>query len=184
MTVSVTSKLYSLLAEIVSYPTPELETSASDCAELLDPSLPEASREMRKFLALVEQMSLGRLEEVYTSTFDINPLCPPYVGYYLFGDTHKRGEFLVKLKKDYGVYDFSAEGELPDHLSVLLGFLAVLEDEHSARALISECMVPALEKMENKTGKDDGAYHSVMRAILLILRNQLETEPAGGTQNV
>lgn len=179
-----TQQIYSLLADIVSYPQADLETSASQCAELLEGTLPAAGKAMREFLAFVEKEPLGTLEEIYTSTFDMNPLCPPYIGYYLFGDTHKRGDFLVRLKNDYRVYDFAVEGELPDHLSVMLQFLAINEDEQSARVLIGETMVPAIDEMERKAAKAGGAYHHVIRTIQLIFRQEMEKELPGGPNNV
>lgn len=184
MTISTSSQIYSLLADVVSYPQADLENTVSECVELLDVDLPDAAKEMRRFLDFIGKEPLGTLEEIYTSTFDINPLCPPYAGYYLFGDTHKRGDFLVKLKNDYKVYDFAVEGELPDHLAVMLQFLAILEDEYSAQSLISECMVPALEEMEKKTAKNGGPYHHVIRAILMFFRKEMEKELPGGPNNV
>lgn len=185
MTVNaVTTEMYSLLSEITDYPQPGLEVKVRNCAELLEISHPKAAAEMRRFLEFVEKEPHSRLEEIYTSTFDINPICPPYIGHHLFGETHKRGEFMVKLKKDFGVYNFSPEGELPDHLSVLLGFLAVLEDEYSAQSLIRECMVPALEKMEASGKRDGSTYHSVIRAVFLVLQDELKTEQPGGAQHV
>lgn len=185
MTINITtSETYSLLSAITDYPQPGLEVKVRHCVELLDVSLPKAAKELRRFLDFVEKEPQSRLEEIYTSTFDINPICAPYIGHHLFGETHKRGDFMVRLKGDFSVYDYSPEGELPDHLSVLLGFLSVLDDEHSARTLISECMLPALEKMEAGSSKDGSAYHSVIRAVSLVLKNKLKTELPGGAQNV
>lgn len=179
-----TTQVYSLLADIVSYPQPDLETAVSECAELLAGRNPEAARELKRFLRQIEDLPPGRVEELYTSTFDINPVCAPYIGYHLFGDNHKRGEFLVRLKKDYGVYDFSVEGELPDHLAVMLQFLALLEDEQTARSLMGECLVPALDKMQGDSDRTTSPYLGVIRAILMVLRKELEKDLPGGPQNV
>lgn len=179
-----TTQVYSLLVDIMSYPRPDLETSVSECLELLNDRYPAAARELKRFRDQVETLPLGRIEELYTSTFDINPVCAPYVGYHLFGDNHKRGEFLVRLKKDYGVYDFSVEGELPDHLAVMLQFLAMLEDEQTARSLMGECLLPALEKMLGDTNRTDSPYLSVIKAIMIIFGKELEKDLPGGPQNV
>ena len=57
------------------------------------------------FVSLAEETPLGTLQEEYTRTFDLDtmsrsqPTCYPYVGHYLFDESHKRGAFILGLKK-------------------------------------------------------------------------------------
>lgn len=180
MTVKERSRLYILLADILSYPQPGLNEKVKVTIEILvSESMPEAAAELGQFLKFSESQPLGGLEEIYTGTFDLNPLCTPYVGHYLFGENHKRSEFLVRLKEDFDVYGFTAEGEMPDHLSILLRFLALLEEDYPTHSFIRECLVPALSEMEAKP-KEGNPYHHVIRALALTFEKELESDVAGG----
>lgn len=181
MTVREISRLYTLMAEMLSYPQPGLQTKVRESMEILTAeNMPGAAAELEKFHAYCGDHPLGELEEIYSSTFDLNPLCSPYVGYYLFGDNHKRSEFLVRLKKDFGAFDFTVEGEMPDHIAVMLRFLALLEDEYPNHSFIRECLEPALGEMEKKA-KDGNPYSNVIRALSLIFTEELKNDAVGGS---
>ena len=120
-------RIYTLLAELLDYPATPPERSAVECGEALtaagiDHTLPE-------FDAFMRESPAGQIEETYTATFDVNPACYIYAGYILFGESFKRGEFLVKLKEKYRERGFDVGGsELADHLSVIFRFMATLDE--------------------------------------------------------
>jgi nitrate reductase delta subunit len=61
----------------------------------------------------------------YVATFDLKRRCCPYLTYYVYGDTRKRGMALLAFKHAYrGAGLELADSELPDHLAVLLEFAA------------------------------------------------------------
>ena len=64
-------RLYRLFADILEYPTPDLAKQAKACADLLLAVNPEAAVLLDRFRAFMEQASLSHLEELYTSTFDL-----------------------------------------------------------------------------------------------------------------
>src|SRR5690554_3082449 len=117
-----TVTVYELLACVSDYPTPELPAAVRECAAVLRAQRSPAARPMTRFRLFVEQIELNGLEELYAATFDLKPVCYPYVGYQLFGDTYKRGEFLARLNARYRESGFVAQGELPDHLSLILRY--------------------------------------------------------------
>ncbi len=94
---------------------------------------PIAAELFRSFVLQIEQIPLERMEEIYTSTFDMQPVCYPYIGYQLFGESYKRGAFMAQLNHAFsetygeanGEATFSAGNELPDHVAVVLRFLAI-----------------------------------------------------------
>ncbi len=182
-----TRRLYRLFADILEYPTPDLRERAHECAAQLLPVNSEAAGHVEAFAAWVEETPPGRLEEIYTGTFDLQVVCYPYVGYHLFGESYKRGAFLAKLNEEYRSCGFSAEGELPDHLAVILRFLAMLQNEDLERDLIAECVVPALNRMQQAfEGKTD-PYGEVIRALSLVfqggtLRDASDVERVNGRQ--
>ena len=119
-------RLYLLFAVALDYPGPALAEDARACRGLLAQFNSEAAGRMEEFGAFLSQTHLGQVQEVYTNAFDLQPVCYPYVGYQLFGESYKRGAFLVKLQEEYRARGFSAGKELPDHLPVMLRFLSVL----------------------------------------------------------
>lgn len=65
------------------------------------------------------------LRRQYVATFDYTRRCAPYLTYFAYGDTRKRGLALVEFKQAYrrcGVELADADAELPDHLGVVLEF--------------------------------------------------------------
>lgn len=83
-----------LFAGILEYPKPDLPDRVRECVALLSSVNPEAVTRLQGFRAFVEQTSLVRLEEIYATTFDLQVVCYPYVGYQLFGESYKRGVFI------------------------------------------------------------------------------------------
>ena len=103
---------------------------------------------MSAFRAFLEGTAPASLEEVYSGFFDLNPLCHPYVGYHLFGETYKRSVFLLELKQRYHSLGFAFDpAELPDRLSVMLRFLAACRDDALRNELIDDAVLPALGRM-------------------------------------
>lgn len=61
----------------------------------------------------------------YVETFDYTRRCAPYLTYFAYGDTRKRGVALVQFKQAYrhaGAELRDADAELPDHLAIVLEF--------------------------------------------------------------
>jgi nitrate reductase molybdenum cofactor assembly chaperone NarJ/NarW len=165
--------IYRLFAELLSYPTPALKTQVRQCDRQLAPDYPQAAELITSFESAIANTSIDRLEEIYTSTFDVNPICFPYPGFHLFGESFKRGEFLVKLQQKYQEQGFKApENELADHLPVLLQFLSTLNtDAVLAQELIEDCLVPALQQM-SKGFKTDNPYATLLPALLSVLQSR------------
>lgn len=163
---SATVKVYELLAHLVDYPSAHLPTQVRECAAALKMQRSRAARHMTQFRLFVEQTELSELEELYAATFDLKPVCYPYIGYQLFGDTYKRGEFLARLNARYRESGFVVHGELPDHLGMILRYLARTWDAD----LVTEGMLPSLECMIEQL--EGNPYRDLLRAILAVLREQ------------
>ncbi|HEX7124821.1 MAG TPA: nitrate reductase molybdenum cofactor assembly chaperone [Thermodesulfobacteriota bacterium] len=171
-------RLLALFADILDYPGPGLARAVGACEALAASASAEAASLLGAFRTFVEQTPLARLEEVYTATFDLDAACHPYVGYHLFGETYKRSVFLVGLRERYRAIGYLDGAELPDHVAVLLRFLALTEDAAQAEEVVQEALLPALERMT--AGADAGPeeaghepkpahYRPVLRALYLVL---------------
>ncbi len=163
-TIQTTDTLYGLLAHTLEYPTPALRDQVLACEGMLKGQHRRAAHHMARFRAFVEQTAPERLEELYTATFDLRPVCYPYIGYQLFGESYKRGEFMALLSSRYRQAGFETSGELPDCLSVILRYLAQTPDAD----LVTEGVVPALERMVEQL--QGNPYRELLQAILAVLQ--------------
>lgn len=179
-------RIFQLFAELLDYPQPGLLETVREGQTLVGARSGEAASLLGAFGAFVEETPLGRLEEVYTGTFELNAIRHPYVGHHLFGESYKRSIFLLGLKERYKAHGFTVEKELPDHLGVVLRFLAACDDTDLTGELISEALLPTLEGMvgesdqsepRSQDGEQQGQgiggepYRQVLQALQLALQS-------------
>jgi len=89
-----------------------------------------------RFLDHVASTPPGELAADYVATFDHRRRCCPFLTYYAYGDTRKRGMALLQLKQTYAAAGLNLVGdELPDHLCVVLEF-AGTGDHAAGQALL------------------------------------------------
>jgi len=155
-----------LLADLLSYPTPQLAARAQACTEALAEIEEDAAEHIRVFAAWAAQTPRGRQEEFFTRTFDLQAICFPYVSYHLFGESYKRGGFLARLNEEYRRRGFATASELPDHLAVLLRFLAEAEEDEVTRDLTDFCLAPALQRMDQAFGGQSNPYRHLIQALI------------------
>jgi nitrate reductase delta subunit len=164
---------YRLFAEILEYPHPELPARLGECIRWISPAHRQVAELLEDFRATLRTMDIARLEELYTAAFDMQQDCSPYVGHHLFGEDGRRNLFMARLSEEYSANGFERGSELPDHLTVLLRFLAQERVEaETARELITACMVPALSRMIEPLAARGHPYAPAIRALLLLLRDQ------------
>jgi nitrate reductase delta subunit len=128
---------------------------------------------LEPFGRFVETSALARLQEEYVATFDFNPAVALYLGHHLFGDNRKKGAYLVRLKQEFGRRGFTPSGnELPDHLPLLLGFLAYLArngEDGARRSFVSECVLPGVERLGAAfSARRDSPWKPVVEAARLL----------------
>ncbi len=90
---------------------------------------PPLAGPLTTFLDHVETTALTDLAADYVATFDHRKRFSPYLTYFAYGDTRKRGMALLRFKHAYRAAgleldDSSDSAELPDHLAVVLEFAA------------------------------------------------------------
>ncbi len=164
---------YAALARMLDYPE-EKEHLQSDYAVVstfmekhdLDCSL-------STFADFTAVSPLAALQEEYVATFDFNPATAPYLGHHLFGDNQKKGGYMIMLKQEFSRYGYTPAGnELPDHLSVVLGFLAHLarqEGNETRQPFITECVLPGFERMHSAFAARQGSpWKTLVEAAKLL----------------
>ena len=85
---------------------------------------------IRSFLDHLESTPLPELQADYVETFDSRRRCNLFLTYFAHGDTRKRGMALLRFKQTYLGAGFELDdGELPDHLCVVLEFAATVDHD-------------------------------------------------------
>lgn len=180
--------LYEILASSLEYPGEDWNTRLDRCRQWLTIQEPEVAVQFIRFRRKVKDLSIEKLQELYTQTFDLNPVCTLDIGYHLFGENYKRGELLAKLRETEAPYELGQANQLPDHLPVLLRLLAKLEDEELRRALIGEILIPALAKMLEALSQTENPYRDLIEVISNALKNEVpdaaESSPNGDAGGV
>jgi len=173
-------------ADILDYPTARLNDRLRDCILALETgngllpaadALPPCER-LRQFQNTCGRVELSRLEEIYTATFDMRADSSLYVGYQLFGDDWRRSSYLARLQQLYRAHGFSAGAELPDHMCIMLHFIAGQDSSVETQELITDCLVPALSKILDKLDRAANPYAPALEALLLCLRGACTQEEA------
>jgi nitrate reductase delta subunit len=142
---------YASLARMLEYPEQKeaLLAANDDLSSFLLEN--DMGSPLATFAEFVATSTLAELQEDYVATFDFSPAVAPYLGHHLYGDNQKKGAYLIRLKQEFGRHGFTPLGnELPDHLSLVLGFLAHLarhEDQGTRRTFISDCVLPGMERL-------------------------------------
>ena len=159
---------FDLLALLFRYPSEGYHDAVGCCRKALRNTAPEAEALLARFAAQIQAMSVEDLEEAFTQTFDLNPVCCLEVGWHLFGENYGRGEFLVRLRQQMRQSGVEETTELPDHLTHVLPLLGRMEAAE-AEQFSASLLVPALEKMRaGLEGKKNpfadllGAVHSLI----------------------
>jgi len=164
--------MYELLADVLEYPGPGIAGKAEACSRALASVNGKAKDHFDTFSKYCMTAPISRLEELYTDTFDLQAFCCPYVGFHLFGEDRGRGMFMVKLQEHYRAGNFQVNGELPDHISVMLRSLSHEERSSETMDLISYCLIPAVKKMVSLFKDNANPYQGVVEAALVVLEQE------------
>ncbi len=160
------------------YPQQDYLAVAERCMGNLEGSSKE---EFSTFLEFIRDKDLDELQSFYTEIFELNFHIAPYVGYHLFGESYLRSIFLVELIKRYREFNFEPIGELPDHLGVILKFIADNPESELARELIDDAVIPCLRRIVwTKVRPEDRplsvgaglAYYSLISSLLNFLTGE------------
>jgi nitrate reductase delta subunit len=181
---------YAILSPLLDYPDDGYIARTGDCGRMLDERHDVVAPLVKPFADTIGKMTTEEVQELYTRTFDINPVCTLEVGWHVYGEDYARGEFLVKMRQMLREHALPESTELPDHLTHALALLARLDGE-DADELAARYVLPALKKMLDGMADLDNPYKAVLDAIVksvtshhdveLVPTRQRRGDPPGST---
>lgn len=143
---------YALMADIFKYPSKGLKDQVWEVMKLLNKQYPEAADALTRYADWVMNTNLHEIEEVYAKTFHVQAICYLDLGYVIFGEDYKRGEFLVNMKREQEAAGNDLGPELPDNLGNVLTLLPKIIDDEFRDELAGQVMIPALRMMLKEFG--------------------------------
>lgn len=159
------------LVRLLEYPTEGYGKLVERAAQVARHAVPETATCLATFCKAIQGLGTEQLQELFIQTFDLNPVCALEVGWQLFGDEYRRGEFLVKMRGELRRYDLTESGELPDHLTHVLPVLARMDSEEAAQ-FASRFVLPAVEKMLAALNGRKNPFENVLLAVRAWLRGR------------
>jgi nitrate reductase delta subunit len=163
----VTAALRAALAQtsrLLRYPDAEYGARLRAAIDATRAAVPAAGEALEAFARGIEGRPGPEIEELFTRTFDLNPLAALEVGWHLYGEDYARGAFLVRMRQALRGAGIDEGGELPDHLASLLLLLAHLPAEEAA-ALAATAIVPAIERMLPPLETAASAFAPLLKAV-------------------
>jgi len=169
------NKIYGHFANLVSYPELTIQEDADGLVAALTGQRVD---KLVQFAEHVRHSIHSDIEELFTRTFDLNPACCLEVGWHLFGEDYRRGEFLVQMRESLAEEGIIENGELPDHLSHGLHLLTRLEPE-DAREFTKSYLLPAIAKILQAFDADEtNPYQGIIEVLQMVLKRNYDIRDA------
>jgi nitrate reductase molybdenum cofactor assembly chaperone NarJ/NarW len=167
------AETYDALARLLTYPDCDYRCQLALSIGL---ATPPAGSEVVRFATAIGELSTEQLQELFTQTFDLNPLCSLELGWHLFGENYERGLLLVRMRQELRRAGVAETTELPDHLTHALLLLGRLEHERAAD-FAAAIVLPALMKMLDALRGKNSAYEHLLLALAAALRKDFPEIP-------
>lgn len=156
------------MSVILSYPTPELQAAMPEITAVLmaDSRMTTATRGgLSPLLDALENNDIYDLQEVYVALFDRSRSLSLNLFEHVHGESRDRGGAMVSLLETYRDAGFDpVTSELPDHLPVLLEFLALRPFEEMRDILDDASHI--LEALSARLTRRDSPYTAVFSALI------------------
>jgi nitrate reductase assembly molybdenum cofactor insertion protein NarJ len=138
---------YKTIAGLFAYPDAGYKKGTEDVREMISQNYPQTLLNYDRFYEHIQNNSDFEIEELFGLTFHIQAICFLDLGYVLFAEDFKRGDFLVHMKREQAKINHDCKEELPDNLTHVLQLIAKSEDEQFIDELVARMVIPALKIM-------------------------------------
>lgn len=158
------------LGVLLAYP--RRERFATDLARaegrLLEAGATEAAETLEAFERAAVRKTFDELQDLYTRTFDLTPVCAPFLSVHLFGqESFRRARLMTGLEETYRSGGFDRGTELPDHLAVVLGAAEAFSEDEWAE-LVEHVLARPLARMKGALDLKN-PYRHLLEAVRLTL---------------
>ena len=161
-------RILELMGRLLTYPGADYADHLERCGASLQLGDAEADSLVTGFASQIRSLPLERVQELYTHTFDLNPVCSLEIGWQLYGEEYARGRFLVVMREQLRRHGIPESSELPDHLTHVLSLLDHMEPEE-AREFTEAFLIPAMNKMLAGVKEQSNPYRNLLLAIAKLL---------------
>jgi nitrate reductase molybdenum cofactor assembly chaperone NarJ/NarW len=157
-------QLYARLAGLLAYPHADPTGPARDALALLGGG--PGHEPLARFASATAAAGLHGMQELYTATFDLRPVCAPYLGAQLLPeDSPIRGRLLAALLELYEAEGYRPGVELADHVAEVVGFLAAARPAPAHVSLVVDGLLPALDRMVAALDGAGNPYRDLLAAV-------------------
>ncbi|MBI2271198.1 MAG: hypothetical protein HYU69_12710 [Bacteroidetes bacterium] len=196
-------KHYIAFADLLRYPNKDYTEMANKCMAILEEYYPDAALELKPFVDYMSAHSQDEREELYTRTFDVQPICYLDLGFVIFGEDYKRGAFLLHMQEEQLRAGNDCGTDLSDNICNMLTLYTKTSDQSLLDELAVKILIPGLEKMigEFKQARVElkmkilkklhraiiqpelnqgNVYRNVFSALLIVLKKDFENVSFSG----
>ena len=154
-----------VLSVMLHYPDDEFILSLEELKEAVE-EIPQVEQREKCmiFLSYLSSNPLIRLQEEYTSTFDLNPTTSLNLTYHKWGDARERGNALAELNCLYREAGYeSCNDDLPDYLPLVLEFLSINKLANSFSFLGQYC--DQVKVVGSRLREKDSPYSGILSIV-------------------
>ena len=161
-------RLWERLGSLFNYPRDAgYGDRLRECRLELEALLPAAAAELEAVENALAPKEPWEIEELYTRAFDMNPVCALEIGWHLYGEQYERGRFLVRARELLAHLSIAEDGELPDHLSLMLIAMGRLDVKDKA-PFAARFLVPALREMRSAIAGGSSPFAGLISAATML----------------
>ena len=158
------------ISALLSYPTPALQAARAELVEALQQGDLLPAETIKAMTVLIDEIANGDiydLQETYVALFDRSRTLSLNLFEHVHGESRDRGGAMVDLVENYRAAGFDPSStELPDHLPVLLEFLAMRPIEEAKEILADAAHI--MEALQTRLVRRESAYASIFGGLLHI----------------
>ncbi|HCY39845.1 MAG TPA: hypothetical protein DHV48_00535 [Prolixibacteraceae bacterium] len=167
-------QIYNYIAHLFNYPTGDYRT----VVEKLHLEFQEYGQSaVDDFLPVARHFTskqISELQEYYIRTFDVNATCYLDIGYVLFGEESKRGQFLLNMRSEQQKAGNDCGTEFADHLPNVLTLLPKIEDKLFREELVVSMLLPALKHMLDNFRTEENIYKGLLKLLVQVLETDFK----------
>lgn len=168
---------YSILAGLFDYPDQKTDDLIRLTNDLLHANNPAATTTFLQFQQTILGMDLHSREEYFINTFEVEALISMDLGYILFGEDYKRGNFLAMMQQEQISADNDLGSELADHLPNVMRLLPLMSEQEVAEELAYSIILPAIREILKKFENTDNVYQYAFETVLKVMETDFSGLP-------